>query len=98
MSVLSAATEQQLEDTLVSSGMISADKLAAAKKEADDKKEPLFGFLVKNNYITDEQLVKANAIVTKVPYVNLVNAKIDPDVLALLPQDIAERFMAVPLG
>lgn len=98
MSVLSAATEQQVEDALVSGGMVAADKLAEAKVTANKAHEPLFSFLVKNNYITDEQLTKANATVTKVPYVNLLNARIDPAVLALLPQDIAERYMAVPLG
>jgi type IV pilus assembly protein PilB len=98
MSVLSAASEQQIQDYLVESGMIDADKLTAAKKAAKDKKEPLFGYLVKNNLISDEQLTKANATVTNMPYVNLTNAKVDPVILKLLPQDIAERYMAVPLG
>ena len=98
MNVLSAASEQQIQDVLVSSGMLDADKLAEARKAAKAKKEPLFGYLVKNNYISDEQLTKANATVTNMPYVNLTNAKIDPKVLQLLPQDIAERYMAVPLG
>jgi len=98
MSVLSAATEQQVEETLVSTGMLTEDKLSEAKKLADEQKEPLLGFLVKKNYITDEQLTKANATITKVPYVNLTAAKVDPSVLKLLPQDIAERYMAVPLG
>src|SRR5262249_52983295 len=95
---LSAASEQQLQDTLVNSGMLDANKLAEARKVSKEKNEPLFGYLLKNNLITDEQLTKANATITKVPYVNLMNAKIDPDVLRLLPQDIAERYMAVPLG
>ncbi len=98
MSVLSAASEQQIQDVLVSSGMIDANKLAEAKKISKAKKKPLFGYLVDNNYISDEQLTKANATVTKMPYVNLTQAKIDPKVLQLLPQDIAERYMAVPLG
>jgi type IV pilus assembly protein PilB len=98
MSVLSAASEHKVEETLVSTGMLSEDKLAEAKKIAEDKKEPLISFLVKNNYITDEQLTKTNATITKVPYVNLTSAKVDPDVLKLLPSDIAERYMAVPLG
>lgn len=98
MSVLSAASEHKVEETLVSSGMLTEDKLAEARKLAEDHKEPLLGFLVKNNYITDEQLTKANATITKVPYVNLTAAKVDPTVLKLLPQDIAERYMAVPLG
>ena len=98
MSVLSAASGQQLEETLVSGGMLTAEKLAEARAAASKAKEPLIGYLIKNNYITDEQLTKANASITKVPYVNLTSARIDPKVLALLPQDIAERYMAVPLG
>jgi type IV pilus assembly protein PilB len=54
--------------------------------------------MVKNDYITDEQLTKAHATITKVPYVNLTQAKVEPTILKLLPQDIAERYMAVPLG
>jgi len=98
MSVLSAVTEQQVEEALTAGGMIGADKLAEARVAASKDHESLFSYMVKNNYITDEQLTKANATITKVPYVNLLNARIDPAVLALLPQDIAERYMAVPLG
>ena len=98
MSVLSATTEQQVKDTLVSSEIVSVKKLAEAEKAAKKEHLPLFSYLVKNNVITDEQLTKVHATITKVPYVNLTNARIDPSVLALLPQDIAERYMAVPLG
>lgn len=98
MSVLSAVSEQQVEDALLAGGMITTDKLGEARAAAASAREPLFSYMVKNNYITDEQLTKANATITKVPYVNLLNARIDPIVLALLPQDIAERYMAVPLG
>lgn len=98
MSVLSATTQQQLEDTLVKGGMLTAEKLAEARTAAEKDKQPLLGYMVKNNYITDEQLTKAQATLTKVPYVNLTSARVDHKVLALLPQDIAERYMAVPLG
>jgi type IV pilus assembly protein PilB len=98
MSVLSAVTEQQVEDALVNGGMIAAEKLSEARDSASKLHEPIFSYMVKNHYITDEQLTKANATITKVPYVNLQTAKVDPVILALLPQDIAERYMAVPLG
>ncbi|MEK7594133.1 MAG: GspE/PulE family protein [Patescibacteria group bacterium] len=98
MSVLSVATEQQVEDTLIAGGMITADKLAAARVAATKAKLPIFTYLVQNSLITEEQLTKANATITKVPYVNLTSARIDPDILKLLPQDVAERYMAVPLG
>jgi type IV pilus assembly protein PilB len=98
VSVLSAASAKQVEETLVSAGMLTAEKLAEARAAADKTKQPLISYLLKNNYITDEQLTKANATITKMPYVNLTAARVDPIVLKLLPQDIAERYMAVPLG
>jgi hypothetical protein len=64
MSVLSAATGQQLEETLISSGMITPDKLAEGRTGARKAREPLISYLVKNNYISDEQLTKANAGIT----------------------------------
>jgi type IV pilus assembly protein PilB len=59
---------------------------------------PLLSFLVTGNHVSDEVMTKTIAHVTKVPYVNLSSAHIDPDVLDLLPEEVAERYMAVPLG
>jgi type IV pilus assembly protein PilB len=98
VSVLSATGQQKVEDVLVSQGMLTDEKLAEGRIGADKANEPLVSYLVKNGYITDEQLTKANAIITGVPYVNLTAAKIDSKILTLLPQDVAERYMAVPLG
>jgi type IV pilus assembly protein PilB len=98
MSVLSQASEQQLQDALIVGGMITADKLAEAQVDAKKLNQPLISYMVQNSYIDDEQLTKAHAAITKVPYVNLLNATVEPKVLTLLPQDVAERYMAVPLG
>jgi type IV pilus assembly protein PilB len=98
MSLITADTSQQLEQTLVANNMLTAEKLAEAKAAAEKLKEPVISYLIKNKLISDEQLTKANAAITKVPYVNLSAARVESTVLALLPQDIAERYMAVPLG
>ncbi len=98
MATPSAPAALKIEDALIKGGMISAEKLAQAKADAEKAKEPLIGFMIKNKIVTDEQLVKANSIITKVPYVNLTSAKVDSKALTLLPKDLAERYMAVPLG
>ncbi len=54
--------------------------------------------MVENKILDSEQLTKAIAEVTNVPYVNLSQSKINSSILKLLPKDIAKRFMAVPLG
>lgn len=98
MSVLSAATQKQVEEKLVSDGLISEAKLDEMHKKAEQESVPIFAILVRDGFITNESLTKTIATVTRVPYVNLTNAKIDTKVLDLLPKDIAERYMAVPLG
>lgn len=98
MSVLSATAQAQVEDQLVTDGALTASDLEALKVESKQKGTPLLGLLVSSGRVSNEQLTRTIAHVTKVPYVNLTDAKIDPKVLELLPEDIASRFMAVPLG
>ena len=98
MSVLSAKSEKQVEDLLVSEGLVKPDDLAALKKKAEETDTPLFSLLVSENKISDEILTKTIAKATNVPYVNLTGAKVNPAVLDLLPHETAERYMVVPLG
>lgn len=98
MSVLSATTQQQVEEKLVENKLLPQEKLDEIKDKAEKAGTPLFSLLVSEGHISNEMLTKTIAHVTKVPYVNLTKAKIDPEILQLLPQDIAERYMAVPLG
>lgn len=97
MSVLSAATQKQVEDELVKDGFIAQAKLDELRKKAAGTNAPLFQLLVTEGGIDGEDLTKTTAKITKVPYVNLSNAPIDQATLELLPQEIAERYMAVPL-
>ncbi len=98
MSVLSAAAQTQVEDKLVEDKILTRADLTQLKTEAKEKTTPLFGLLVSSGKVTNEQLTKTIAHVTRVPYVNLTNARIDGKILSLLPADIAERYMTVPLG
>ena len=98
MSVLSTAAQKQVEDTLVEQGALTKDKLAELKDKAAKQSTPFLSLLVSDGHVSDEVLTRAIAHATKVPYVNLSAAKIDNEVLDLLPQEVAERYMAVPLG
>jgi type IV pilus assembly protein PilB len=98
MSVLSAAAQKQVEDGLVKDGALTEEKLNELKGQADKQHVPFLSFLINEKQVSDEVLTKAIAGAAKVPYVNLASAGINPSVLDLLPEDIAERYMAVPLG
>ena len=98
MSVLSTAAQQQVEETLVADKVLSKEQLAQLKEEAEKENTPFLSYLTTKGVVPDETLTKTIAHVNKVPYVNLSAARIGQDVLDLLPQEVAERYMAVPLG
>ena len=98
MAVLLANAQKQVEALLVSEGLISQTDLNKILGKSKVSGEPLLSLLVDEGHISQEDLTKITARVTKTPYVNLSNARVNPKILNLLPQEIAERYMAVPLG
>ncbi len=98
MSVLSPVAQSKAEDILVEQGLITKDKLGLIKNQAKAKSKPFFTLLLEEGHISDEQLTRALAQANDIPYVNLSEVHINPKVLELLDRDVAEHYMAVPLG
>lgn len=98
MALLTDEILEKLKNLLVDEGLIEKSILDDAIKRASANDKPLFTLLTEEDALDTEILVHAVAQVSGVPYVNLTNSFIDQSVLNLLPPDIAERFMAVPLA
>lgn len=98
MSILTDENQKKLEALLVKEGLVKKAQLSKYHDQAVQSGKPLFGMLVDEKVISNEELTKAIATVSGVPYVNLSAALVDGKVLDLLPREVAERFMAVPLG
>jgi type IV pilus assembly protein PilB len=98
VALLTDDIQEKLISLLIDEGLVGADVLASAKEQATKASKPLFTLLTDQDIIDDELLTHAIAQVSGVPYVNLASTLIDQNILTLLPEDIAERFMAVPLA
>lgn len=98
MALLTDEMQAKLTALLVEEGLVAAETLARVEQEAKAQSKPLVPTLVEQGVVDTELLTHAIAQVSGVPYVNLSNTIIDQEVLNLLPEDIAERFMAVPLA
>lgn len=98
MAILTDESKAKIEAYFMKAGLFTRPQLAKYRQEAKDADEPLFAYLVQKGIVNDEQLVEATAQTSGIPYVNLSRAIVDSKVLALLPMEIAQRFMAVPLG
>lgn len=98
MPLMTDDIQDKLLDLLVNEGLLSQTDLDAAREQATASKTPILSKLSADGLLDNELLTHAIAQVSGVPYVNLTNSIIDQEVLNLVPSDIAERFMAVPLA
>lgn len=98
MSVLSASSQKYAEEQLIKENLITETELVEYRKKAETTQTPLFPMLLKEQKIDNEQLTKVLAKTYKVPYVKLAHVRIPPDILQLLPQEVAELYMAVTIG
>ena len=98
MAVLTEELQSKLEQLLVEAAVLTKEQLEEHRSTAKTSGTPLLTELVQSHAVDHESLTRAIAQVSAVPYVNLAEAQIDQKVLALLPREIAERYMAVPLG
>lgn len=98
MAALTAELQTKLEKYLVETGTLTAEQMKEHVGAAKKQGLPLMTELINSKTISNEQFTHSLAILNNVPYVNLTNAYVDQAVLALLPKEIAERYMAVPLG
>lgn len=98
MALLTDDMQTKLASLLVEEGLVSADVIQKAQAESAQGGQSVVAFLSSQAIVDDELLTHAIAHVSGVPYVNIASSIIDQSVLGLLPEDIAERFMAVPLA
>ncbi len=98
MALLTTELQEKLLSLLVEEGLVAEASVAEAQADATKTNQPILAILTQKGMVDDELLTHATAQVSGVPYVNLRNSIIDEKILNLLPGDIAERFMAVPLA
>ena len=98
MALITDDMQEKLIKLLTDEGLVSRDVIKQAAQTAKQSNTPLLATLTSNGTIDEELLTHAIAQVSGVPYVNLTSSIIDQSILSLLPSDIAERFMAVPLA
>jgi len=98
MALMTPEIQEKLLSLLQEEGLVAHDQIEAVKTESASSNKPVLALLTEKGTVDDELLTHATAHVSGVPYVNLKNSLIDEKILNLLPEDIAERFMAVPLA
>ncbi len=81
----------QLKAFLLDSGLVNKKQLEKCEKEAQKINQKLEDVLVKEGLIKEEELVKLKAYILGIPFVNLEEEKISPEVLQIIPEPIARK-------
>ncbi len=98
MALLTKEGLDRVVELLVSEGLADPAEVQRVQQEAAQTKRPLMEALASQRIVTNEMIAHATAVVMGVPYVDLKNVEMDQAVFSLLPLEVAERSMVVPLG
>ncbi|MDB5244450.1 MAG: Type secretion system protein [Parcubacteria group bacterium] len=82
-------SEAELKEFIVDSGLVAKKDIDAAEVEAKEKEQSLGDILVSRGSLTEDALRRIQAYVLGIPFVNLKDHKVEPNILAMIPEPIA---------
>ncbi len=87
--------EEQFKKFILESGLVSKTDFNFAISEAETKKQKIGHILLSEGKISETDLKKTEAYVLGIPFINLVDQKIDFSVLSFIPETIARNYNIV---
>ncbi len=93
-----APPTNRLGELLVREKLISLQQLRSAQEEQRRTGGNLGYALAKLGYLSDSEMTNFLSAQYKVPAVNLDEYEVDPEVLKLVPKEVAEKHKIVPLS
>jgi len=86
---------QQLKAFLLDASLVTEEQFNLALKKAKESNQKVGDVLVSENLIGQEELIKLEAYILGIPFVNLVDEKVEPEVLKIIPEPIARSHNIV---
>ena len=93
----SGGGDERLGELLLRERMISLEQLKQAQDEQRRSGSNLGFTLARLGYVSDEDVSKFLAQQYNIPAVNLADYEIDPEIIALIPKEVAQRHKVVPV-
>lgn len=86
-----------MEDALAKSGLLTSQQLEFVKSESKRRQESADKILTQMGWVTPEQLAQAKAALLGITFVSPDTKPISPEVLSLIPEEVAKRFTVIPV-
>jgi MSHA biogenesis protein MshE len=88
----------RLGDLLVEHKLISQAQLEQALSDQKKSGQKLGRVLINDGYLTEDQMLEALSQQLKIPFVDLLHYKFNPEIIKLIPEIQSRRFRAVALS
>ncbi len=88
-------TDEELTKVLTDLKYMPPEKLDTACAEAKAERHSLFETLVRHEYLSEDELGKVTAYHYQLPYVALSKINIPPELLGMVPQEVAKQYQTV---
>ncbi|WP_042162892.1 GspE/PulE family protein [Paenibacillus gorillae] len=92
-----SGTRKRIGDLLLESGVITEQQLHEALEQQRDTKSRLGDVLISMGIITQQQFIEALEFQLGIPHVQLYRQKIDPKIIQLMTQKLADQHCVLPL-
>jgi len=86
---------QQLKAFLLDAGLVTEEQFDSALKKAEKTGQKVGDVLVAEGSLSEEELIKLEAYILGIPFVNLEKEKIESEVLKIIPEPIARSHNIV---
>ncbi|MCX5706276.1 MAG: ATPase, T2SS/T4P/T4SS family [Candidatus Omnitrophica bacterium] len=86
-----------LTDALLKEGLVTQEQLNDAKAKSEGAKRPLQELLIEMGFVKEEELLKLSARIFKMPIIDLTSQTPNPDIIKLIPFNLAQRYGVFPV-
>ena len=93
---MKGSARKRLGDLLIEAGVITEEQLNHAL-ETKNRDEKLGDFLIKENILTEQQLIEVLEFQLGVPHIHLNQYAIEPELIKLVPVELAKRASIMPI-
>ena len=91
-------TQETLKEILLRDKLVTPEDLKRAIEEQERSGGELSRILLKLKLIAEDQLSVVLSEALHLPLINLNLFRIDPSLLKLIPKEIAEKFLLIPIS
>jgi len=94
----SSASSKDIAEMLLEEGLITPRQLEKAIEQQKNSNESLEKIIISLGYVTEKEVTEVIGKEMGVPFIDLDEVEIDPELARAIPEHLAQRYKVIPVG